>query len=90
MKKTAVEGIIERIKQLSITCDSPDSKWLVDMLLRDIENGTEFDKSFLNIEKDQMIFAFNRGHSDVICTLSGIKKKQCTGEEFYKEYFSKL
>jgi hypothetical protein len=90
MKKTAVEGILERIKQLSITCDSPDSKWLVEMLIRDIENGTEFDKSFLDMEKQQLILSFKKGHNDVVCSLSGIKKYQSSGEEFYNDYFSKL
>jgi|688.fasta_scaffold2193738_1 hypothetical protein len=89
MKQTAVNGILERIKQLSINCDSPDSKWVIEMLIRDIETGTEYDKSFLEIERDQLMFSFDRGHSDTVCSLSGIKKRESNSVEFYNEYFKK-
>jgi hypothetical protein len=54
MGNTVVRQLLDRINQLKLTCDSADSIWFADMLIRDIEQGSKFDESFLEMEKEQM------------------------------------
>jgi hypothetical protein len=52
--KTPMQQLIDRINDLKISCSDPDANWLADMLIRDISEGSKFDKSFLEMEKEQM------------------------------------
>ena len=80
--KTVVEQLLDRINQLKVTCDSADSVWLVDMLIRDIQNGTEFDRSFLEMEKEQIIQTYDEG------VLKGqLFIEPMTGEQYYNTKF---
>jgi hypothetical protein len=51
--KTAMQQLIDRINDLKLSCSDPDSQWLADMLIRDISEGSKFDNSFLEMEKEQ-------------------------------------
>jgi hypothetical protein len=73
--KTAMQLLIDRINDLKISCSDPDANWLADMLIRDISEGSKFDKSFLEMEKEQIIDTF-------------IVRYTGTAEEYYNETYN--
>jgi len=64
--KTAMQLLIDRINDLKISCSDPDANWLADMLIRDISEGSKFDKSFLEMEKEQIIDWYATGQADTV------------------------
>jgi hypothetical protein len=83
--KTPMQQLIDRINDLKISCSDPDANWLADMLIRDISEGSKFDKSFLEMEKEQIMDAWVDGdNSDCLSE----QDSSDFAERYYNETFN--
>jgi len=83
-----MQKLLTRIKILGTHSNHPDSIWLLEMIIRDIKEDVNGDKSFIKEEKKAIVTAHRKGLENIECDeCACLGHQDDMAEQYYEETF---